>query len=420
MAVLGIDDILAKGHVNDYSLDDFRLYGWKSNDQTRAAEIHELVEAADIVRTIDGAPTLTVVAVDPERFLNSIQLLSYRCVFTLDALAYELVGVKKSGDAFTMTFEDVRVAEMRRQITPRKVPANTLSRVEFAYALISELPPTDFVTPSIDLEVTHNELARGKDKPTAGQPPEDTWKALTRIFNEVKWRFWVDGGRIFAAPDTYLVGLPPTATIAEHSGGVDNIDFDLDAGKRIQKATITAVSDRWTLPIGAHIIFNDQGPTGGDWIISEFRRSLFGPMATITAVKPVFPLVEPVQDASSAGGATPAQKAAIDTGPSPAAPGEDYKVYARRQALALYGWDDAEFAAIDEIWNDESGWRPDAQNPSSTAFGIAQFLDSTWSGTGIDKTPDGYRQIDAGLIYLEQRYGTPQKALAFRKVHGWY
>ena len=48
----------------------------------------------------------------------------------------------------------------------------------------------------------------------------------------------------------------------------------------------------------------------------------------------------------------------------------------------------------------------------STAYGIAQFLDSTWAGTGIAKTSDGYRQIDAGLIYIENRYGSPCSAWA--------
>ncbi|WMI33374.1 hypothetical protein SEA_PROVOLONE_54 [Streptomyces phage Provolone] len=82
------------------------------------------------------------------------------------------------------------------------------------------------------------------------------------------------------------------------------------------------------------------------------------------------------------------------------------------------GWTGAEWEALEELWTNESGWNPHAQNPTSTAYGIAQFLDSTWSGYGIPKTSDAERQIVAGLRYIAARYGTPSKALAF--WHGRY
>lgn len=298
MALLTIPDILTNpSHLNDsiadVSLEGFTIYGFKSDVQGRAGEIHELVTEADLVRTIDGAPTLTVSLTDPERRLSELNFLSYRITVILDRFAYELVQVKKSGDAFTLTFEEVVVAEMRRRNVARKVAANTMSRVEFGYLLLSELPPVDFVTPPIDLEVAHNELARGKDKPTAGQPPEDTWKALTRIFNEVKWRFWVDKGRVFAAPDTYLIGLPAAATLIERRGGVDDIDYDIDTGKRVDKATIHVLSDRWSLPVGARVDLGGVGPDAGSWIVSEIRRSLFSSQTTVTVIRPQIPLPEP-------------------------------------------------------------------------------------------------------------------------------
>ena len=57
---------------------------------------------------------------------------------------------------------------------------------------------------------------------------------------------------------------------------------------------------------------------------------------------------------------------------------------------------------------------------TSTAYGIPQFLDSTWKGTGIGKTSDGYRQIDAGLIYIDSRYGSPCGAWSHSQSTGWY
>ncbi len=63
---------------------------------------------------------------------------------------------------------------------------------------------------------------------------------------------------------------------------------------------------------------------------------------------------------------------------------------------------------------------PTRRTRRSTAYGIPQFLNSTWAGTGIAKTSNGYRQIDAGLIYIDNRYGSPCGAWAHSQSTGWY
>jgi hypothetical protein len=99
-----------------------------------------------------------------------------------------------------------------------------------------------------------------------------------------------------------------------------------------------------------------------------------------------------------------------------AAPAGSYQDY----AMSKLGGSGGEFGCLENLWGKESGWNPNAQNPSSTAYGIPQFLDSTWGGTGIAKTSDGYRQIDAGLIYIDSRYGSPCGAWAHSQSTGWY
>jgi len=101
---------------------------------------------------------------------------------------------------------------------------------------------------------------------------------------------------------------------------------------------------------------------------------------------------------------------------SAAAPSGSYQQY----ALSKLGGDSGEFSCLESLWGRESGWNPNAQNPSSSAYGIPQFLDSTWAGTGISKTSDGYRQIDAGLIYINSRYGSPCGAWGHSQSTGWY
>jgi hypothetical protein len=89
-------------------------------------------------------------------------------------------------------------------------------------------------------------------------------------------------------------------------------------------------------------------------------------------------------------------------------------------ALSKLGGDQGQFSCLQSLWGKESGWNPNAQNRGSTAYGIAQFLDSTWAGTGIAKTSDGYRQIDAGLIYIDRAYGSPCGAWAHSRANNWY
>lgn len=96
-----------------------------------------------------------------------------------------------------------------------------------------------------------------------------------------------------------------------------------------------------------------------------------------------------------------------------------FQAYARSR-LAAFGMPEEDIGALITLWNRESGWNPNAQNPNSTAYGIAQFLNSTWQGTGISKTADPYKQIDAGLIYIKGRYGTPSAALAHSHANNWY
>jgi hypothetical protein len=98
------------------------------------------------------------------------------------------------------------------------------------------------------------------------------------------------------------------------------------------------------------------------------------------------------------------------------APAGSYQDY----AMSKLGGAGDQFSCLESLWGKESGWNPNAQNPSSTAYGIPQFLDSTWAGTGIAKTSDGYRQIDAGLIYIENRFGSPCAAWGHSQAKGWY
>lgn len=88
------------------------------------------------------------------------------------------------------------------------------------------------------------------------------------------------------------------------------------------------------------------------------------------------------------------------------------KQVAKEKVLAIYK-STREWNSLLALWDKESRWDYEAKNSESTAFGIPQLLK-------LDKSTPMTKQIDLGLKYIKARYGTPTKALAFHKRHGWY
>lgn len=92
-----------------------------------------------------------------------------------------------------------------------------------------------------------------------------------------------------------------------------------------------------------------------------------------------------------------------------------------KTVAASYGWAvGAEWAALDSVIMEESGYRNTIKNPTSTAYGMFQFLDSTWATVGGTKTSNAMLQAVYGMKYIKQRYGDPIKAQAFHLANGYY
>ena len=90
-----------------------------------------------------------------------------------------------------------------------------------------------------------------------------------------------------------------------------------------------------------------------------------------------------------------------------------------RALLPLYGFSSDQFSCLDSLYMSESGWRVDADNPSSSAYGIPQAL------TQLHDLPADYMtsaeaQIRWGLEYIQGTYGSPCSAWSFKSGHGWY
>lgn len=82
-----------------------------------------------------------------------------------------------------------------------------------------------------------------------------------------------------------------------------------------------------------------------------------------------------------------------------------------------------EVPALLQIVKKESGFNPQAANPTSSARGLFQFLSSTGKEYGLPSDASQApteAQIAAGIQYIKSRYGSPSKALQFHNEKGWY
>lgn len=94
--------------------------------------------------------------------------------------------------------------------------------------------------------------------------------------------------------------------------------------------------------------------------------------------------------------------------------------YAQKH-LKDFGWGQGQFPPLLSLWTKESGWRWNADNPNSSAYGIPQALPgSKMASAGKDWKTNPATQIRWGLGYIKQRYGSPAAAWAHSQQVGWY
>jgi hypothetical protein len=89
--------------------------------------------------------------------------------------------------------------------------------------------------------------------------------------------------------------------------------------------------------------------------------------------------------------------------------------------LGEFGFGSDQWGCLDQLWISESDWEIDADNPTSSAYGIPQAL----TGGTHDDLPADYMtnpvsQIRWGLGYIRDAYGTPCSAWSFKQANNWY
>jgi hypothetical protein len=84
----------------------------------------------------------------------------------------------------------------------------------------------------------------------------------------------------------------------------------------------------------------------------------------------------------------------------------------KQHAFIQLNHDFTEFHCLDELYHNESRWNPKARNGSH--YGIPQGRSKYLA------IVDGYKQVEWGIKYNYNRYGSMCKALEHYKIKGWH
>jgi hypothetical protein len=127
------------------------------------------------------------------------------------------------------------------------------------------------------------------------------------------------------------------------------------------------------------------------------------------------------QTASSSGSSSNSSSSGVTEVSAPAPdPGTAQSI--AYNMLPSFGFSQSsQWGCLLNIWNRESGWNYEAENPYSGAYGIPQALPGDkMASAGADWQTDPATQIKWGLGYIQSIYGTPCGAWNFELANGYY
>jgi hypothetical protein len=251
--------------------------------------VQAVTEPPRLVRTIDGASTLEVVVSDHRRRLLRSGMFDERSWAKVDGLNLELVAVSKAGDRLTLTFEDAIVAKLRRQRDTLSIPASSTTRAEIVARLAKEAQVEADIDPAKRGVVNSvvERSARGEEK-------SDSWTLLGELAEQIRWRRFSTGRQLVVGGDEWLMSRGPAGwTVREHTGPVQHVDFDLDAGKRSVEASFEVDARRWSVWPGQTVTMADMGPADDVWLVREFSRSLTSSRGLVSVIRQQKVLPEP-------------------------------------------------------------------------------------------------------------------------------
>jgi hypothetical protein len=191
-----------------------------------------------------------------------------------------------------------------------------------------------------------------------------------------------------------------------------------------RRASGPILHSRWSLPIYSFVVafaivmvmvtdpysgaFADANTAPSHWAEVTIGQSLDTGNADSSTIK------------RDAFGSHAAPRAAMSSAPSAGIPSPGSAQAIALAILTSEGMGNDQYSCLVSLWNRESHWRVNAENPDG-AYGIPQALPgSKMASAGPNWQTNARTQIIWGLGYIKARYGTPCGAWAHSQSTGWY
>lgn len=153
---------------------------------------------------------------------------------------------------------------------------------------------------------------------------ENYWQALLRLAEEVGWRCFVVGKTVYFIAETILMKSRRRMKIGDvrTTEGIDDVDWDINANKVANAATVYGRIKSWKAPPGTVVELDEtHGPAEGRWLVASIDGFLNKTDITVELKRPSKPKPEPAAETSSktipgnesqGGGGTAGAEKAVD------------------------------------------------------------------------------------------------------------
>lgn len=378
---------------------------WTINGARATAALEGLVAATLLDLAVQTVAEVTLSVVDPDQALASLDLDG--ALLGWDGAAWDLSASSVQAAAGTVELHARSVLARRMRRTYRVVGKHRTGVDKWI---------TDWVRALGGKAVVQQAGKRAVIPEGTDQSVADVLDALCQALGGWSWTEYAGivyaGSRIWAYDGGTGLPLWPVTWKRDETTDVLDVDAALTSDDPENRGSCTVML-RW-----------EQGRKLRPW----HRLDLSGLGGRYDGLW----LAEAVQTPNDGVGvvqvscARPRRTSTQTTSPaSPSAPKDTKsaayaKWYAKKQ-LGKYGWDQAQWAPLEKLWTRESGWRWNAENAGSGAYGIPQALPGNkMASAGADWRTNPETQIRWGLGYIKGRYGTPARAWTHSEQDGWY
>lgn len=93
---------------------------------------------------------------------------------------------------------------------------------------------------------------------------ETYWAAMTRLAKEINWAVFCIGNTLYWMKETELIKSKPRMLVEPFAKGVEDIEFEYDVGKKVNRIVVLARANKWFAPPGSVVRVRGLGPVSAE------------------------------------------------------------------------------------------------------------------------------------------------------------